>query len=58
MPITDTTEHRFEADIESYLISPACGYTKTTDTYNPAAVLYTECADCSGYVKATPHRKR
>ena len=42
MPITDTIERRFEADIESFLISPAGGYTKTTDTYDPAAGLYTD----------------
>ena len=42
MPITNTTEKRFEADIESFLISPAGEYTKTTDTYDPAAGLYTD----------------
>lgn len=35
-----STERRFEEDIESFLISAEGGYTKTTDTYNPAAGLY------------------
>jgi len=42
MPITDTTERRFESDIESFLISSEGGYTKTTDAYDPAAGLYTD----------------
>ena len=40
MPITDTTEKRFEADIESFLVSAAGGYTKTTDRYDPQSGLY------------------
>ena len=35
-----TTEKRFEADIETFLVSAKGGYTKTTDTYDPAAGLY------------------
>ena len=35
MPTFDTTEKRFEADIESFFISPEGGYTKTTDRYDP-----------------------
>ena len=42
MPITDTTERRFESDIESFLISPDGGYTKATDIYDPTAGLYTD----------------
>ena len=42
MPITETTERRLESDIESFLISPAGGYTKTTDAYDPKAGLYTD----------------
>ena len=40
MPITDTTEKRFESDIESFLVSAAGGYTKTTDRYDPQSGLY------------------
>ena len=40
MPITDTTEKRFEADIESFLVSAEGGYTKTTDRYDPQSGLY------------------
>ncbi len=36
----ETTEKRFEADIETFLVSAKGGYTKTTDTYDPAAGLY------------------
>ena len=39
MPM-DTTEKRFECDIESFFVSPAGGYTKTTDTYDPKLGLY------------------
>ena len=35
------TEKRFEEDIESFLLTEQGGYTKTTDTYDPAAGLYT-----------------
>ena len=36
-----TTEKRFEEDIESFLLTEEGGYTKTTDTYDPAVGLYT-----------------
>ena len=36
----ETTEKRFESDIESALLSPAGGYTKGTDTYDPELGLY------------------
>ena len=36
----DTTEKRFESDIEAFLVSAAGGYTKTTDTYDPKLGLY------------------
>jgi len=36
----DTTEKRFESDIESALLSPAGGYTKGTDVYDPSLALY------------------
>lgn len=35
------TEKRFEEDIESFLLTEQGGYTKTTDTYDPAVGLYT-----------------
>ena len=38
----DTTERRFESDIESFLLSPAGGYTKTADAYEPEVGLYTD----------------
>ena len=36
----DTTEKRFESDIEAALLSPAGGYTKGTDVYDPSLALY------------------
>lgn len=38
--ITESTEKRFESDIESFLISPAGGYTKGSDVYDPKLGLY------------------
>lgn len=38
----ETTEKRFESDIESALLSPASGYTKGTDTYDPELGLYVD----------------
>ena len=38
----DTNEKRFESDIEAAFLSPAGGYVKGTDTYDPKAGLYTE----------------
>ena len=35
-----TTEKRFEADIESFFLSPAGGYTKGADTYDAKYGLY------------------
>ena len=40
MSIDVTTEKRFEADIESFFLSPAGGYTKNNDTYEPGLGLY------------------
>ena len=40
MSITETTEKRFEADIEASLLSPDGGYTKNNDAYNPELGLY------------------
>ena len=40
MPVTDTTEKRFESDIESYFLSPEGGYTKGTDVYDPKLGLF------------------
>lgn len=42
MSIYDTTEKRFESDIESFFLSPKGGYTKNTDTYNAKHALYTD----------------
>lgn len=36
----DTTEKRFESDIEATFLSPAGGYAKGNDTYNPELGLY------------------
>lgn len=36
----DTTEKRFESDIESFFLSPEGGYTKGTDEYDPKLGLY------------------
>ena len=38
--VTDATEKRFEADIESFFLSPAGGYTKGADTYDAKQGLY------------------
>lgn len=35
-----TTEKRFEADIESFFLSPTGGYTKGADTYDAKQGLY------------------
>ena len=40
MPVTDTTEKRFESDIESFFLSPEGGYTRYTDEYDPKLGLY------------------
>ena len=40
MSIDTTNEKRFESDIEAALLSPACGYVKGSDTYDPKLGLY------------------
>ena len=40
MPVNDTTEKRFESDIESFFLSAAGGYTKCEDEYDPKLGLY------------------
>ena len=40
MAILDTTEKRFESDIEASFLSPAGGYVKGTDVYDPKLGLY------------------
>ena len=40
MPTFDTTEKRFESDIEAFFVSPEGGYTKTTDRYDPKLGVY------------------
>ncbi len=40
MPITETTEKRFEMDIADSLLSPEGGYTGNHDTYDPQLGLF------------------
>ncbi len=40
MAITETKEKNFEADIESFFISKAGGYTKGDTTYDPSCALF------------------
>ena len=42
MPITETTEKRFEMDIADFLLSPAGGYTGNHDAYDPKLGLFPE----------------
>ena len=42
MPITETTEKRFEMDIADFLLSPAGGYTANHDAYDPKLGLFPE----------------
>ena len=42
MPITDTTEKRFESDIEAAFLSPAGGYEKGADRYDAKVGLYVD----------------
>lgn len=42
MPVNDTTEKRFEEDIEAFFLSAAGGYTKCEDEYDPKMGLYTD----------------
>ena len=39
MPVTDTTERRFEDDITGYLLSEG-GYTRNADLYDPQLGLF------------------
>lgn len=47
----ETTEKRFESDIESALLSPPGGYVKGSDTYDPALALYVNTL--VGFVQST-----
>ena len=40
MSVNDTTEKRFESDIEAFFLSAAGGYTKCEDAYDPKLGLY------------------
>ena len=40
MPVNDTTEKRFESDIEAFFLSAAGGYAKCDDAYDPKVGLY------------------
>ena len=40
MSIDVTNEKRFESDIEASFLSPAGGYVKGTDVYDPVSGLY------------------
>lgn len=51
MPINETSEKRFEQDIESWLISGIGGWTKTPDSYIPADGLWT--ATLIAFIKRT-----
>ena len=51
----NTTEKRFESDIESAFLSPSGGYTKGTDTYDPALALYV--STLIGFIQATQPRE-
>ena len=42
MSIDESNEKRFESDIEAALLSPAGGYVKGTDTYDPKVGLYVD----------------
>lgn len=47
----ETTEKRLEQDIESFFLSPAGGYTKNKDAYDPKLGLYVDTL--INFVKAT-----
>ena len=51
MSITQTKEKNFEADIESFLISEAGGYTKGDATYDPTCGLFKDTF--IGFIKKT-----
>ena len=40
MSVNETTEKRFESDIEAAFLSPVGGYVKGTDTYDQKLGLY------------------
>ena len=40
MSVTETTEKRFETDIETFFLSTTGGYTKNNDTYEPDLGLF------------------
>ena len=40
MPVVDTTEKRFESDIEAFFLSPAGGYSRCEDEYDAELGLY------------------
>lgn len=51
MTVMDTTEKRFESDIESYFLSPEGGYTKGTDVYDPKLGVFPDTL--LGFIKNT-----
>lgn len=55
MSIHDTTEKRFESDIESAFLSPAGGYAKGADTYNAELGIYVDTL--IGFVQKTQPRE-
>ena len=42
MAINESNEKRFESDIEASFLSPAGGFVKGSDTYDPKLGLYVE----------------
>lgn len=55
MAINDTTEKRFEEDIESFLLSDKGGYTKSSDIYDLETGLYIDTF--IGFIKSTQPRE-
>ena len=53
--ITESTEKRFESDIEAHFLSPNGGYTKGADTYNTHLGLYVKTL--IDFVKKTQPRE-
>ena len=53
--ITESTEKRFESDIEAHFLSPNGGYTKGADTYNTHLGLYVKTL--IDFVKRTQPRE-
>lgn len=54
MSIHDTTEKRFESDIEASFLSPSGGYTRGADTYDPRLGLHVDTL--IGFVQRTQPR--